>query len=62
MFGVSPGSILLTIAVAAVAAMAFLYVVARDVVRQGRIIDLRFRIKKRERELESELRTRKKSS
>lgn len=61
-FGVSPGFILLMTALAAAAAVAFLYVVARDVARQERMVDLRFRIEKREREIETELRTRKKAS
>lgn len=58
----SPGFILLMTALAAAAAVAFLYVVARDVARQERMVDLRFRIEKREREIETELRTRKKAS
>lgn len=56
-----PGSILLTASVSAAVGLAFLYVVARGVAREERVIDLRFRIEKREREIETELRTRRRS-
>jgi hypothetical protein len=57
----SPGPIVLAAVIASATAMAFLYVIARGLAREERMIDLRFRIEKREREIETVLRSRKNS-
>lgn len=57
----SPGPMVMAAVIASATAMAFLYVIARCLAREERMIDLRFRIEKREREIETVLRSRKNS-